>query len=194
MSEIQWYIPAGLQPKKHHSATFLIQTTALWVLEMAQQELQRQYSSRCANLRKHKANCPHTATGNDRNWKPQSWKGTDWQHLSSLWSKDPFSYSAFCSAGARALFLTRCDTTDQLMDGTLSCPDSQEVWRHTFLSFSFLTLSHSSHFWQLKWHNHDQTKTKCVLLNVTRTRKILYLQFNSWAAKVTIQDYGINYT
>lgn len=103
---------------------------------------------------------------------------------SSLPRRGPFSYSTFCAAGATALFLTRCDTTDQLMDGTTSRPDSREVWRRTSLAFSFLTLSHSSHFWQLKWHNRDQTKIKYVFLNITRTRKILYLQFHRWAAKV----------
>lgn len=37
-----------------------------------------------------------------------------------------------------------------------------------YIPFSFLTLSHSLHLWQLKWHAHDQTYIKCV----TRTRKI----------------------
>lgn len=129
--------------------------TTLWVLEMAQQELQRQYSSRCTNLLKYKANCPHTTTGNDRNWEASAMKS---YRLAASWlckAEIPFATPLFTLQEPDAL--PKCHTPGQLMDLRSRNPEK-------FGSIVFFppTLKHSSHLWQLKWPGHNPTKTKCL--------------------------------
>lgn len=123
VSEVQWYIPAGLQAQKHHSATFLIKMTTFQCLEQLSRSCRGNIPAGapiCWNTRQISPSLPQqemTGTGNFSQEKLQTG-----QHLFSLGSRDPFSHCTFSSAGARALLVPRCDSSAQLTADTLSCP------------------------------------------------------------------------